>query len=160
MLPWNRASWNTWRTYTVVIRFLCIRLCPLLISVLYCRYKYQSHRFYARSSDAVSTTNTWERSGGKSCPVVSASLWWQIQWMTDWNWICYSVASSKSRLNSVWLFVLGHCEREHFPTSQQNWILKTGLLQWLPTANMEDVEKTLGKLKIFAKKGEKNPDDF
>jgi len=25
---------------------------------------------------------------------------------------------------------------------------------------MEDVEKTLGKIKIFAKKGEKNPDDF
>jgi hypothetical protein len=31
--------------------------------------------------------------------------------MQDWKWICYGVASSKSRLNSVWLFVLGHCER-------------------------------------------------
>jgi hypothetical protein len=30
MLPWNRASWYTWWTYTVAISSLCIGLCLLL----------------------------------------------------------------------------------------------------------------------------------
>jgi hypothetical protein len=151
MLRWSRASWNIWRTYTVAITSLCVRLCPPLIFVLFCPYNCQSHCFYAPSSDAVCTANKWERSGGKSCPVVSASICWRIQWMKDWTWICFGVAFPKSRLNSVWLSVLGHCER-YFPTSHPNWILKTGLLQWLPNANMEDVEKNLGEIKIFLRR--------
>lgn len=104
MLLWNRAFWDTWQTYAVAISFLCIILCLLLIFVLFCRYKCKSRCFYAHSSYAVCSTNTWEKSGGKSCRVVSASVCWQIQRMKDWTWICYGVASSKSRLKSLCFF--------------------------------------------------------
>lgn len=124
----------------------------LLFFVLFCRYKCQSRYFYAHPSNAVCTTNKWESSGGKSCPVVSASVFWQIQWMKDWAWTCYGVVSSKSRLNCMWFFVLGHCEREHFPNSHQNWILKTRCFSdfQMPTWKMSRI--TLGKINFFLRR--------
>jgi len=151
MLRWKSASWSTRRTYTVAITSLCIRLCPLLIFVLFCRYNCQSHCFYAHSSDAVCTANKWERSGGKSCPVVSASVCWRIQWMKDWTWIFYGVASPKSRLNSVWLFVWGIVKDISQPRIRIEYWRRVCFNDFqTPTWKMS--RRTLGGIKIFLRR--------
>lgn len=141
----------------------------------YYQYKCQSHCLFEHASDMICSKNVWEVSREQlSCTKkvhqqimllqLKNILTRQIQWTIDWKRIWCGVASWKIKL-STWQLALGHCEKENFPAPpNKNWAHKNryqGLLWWLPTVDMEDIQENRGrKIKICAKTGGEDVNNF